>query len=777
MNVAFYQGKTISLSTYERELWQALYLASLNNKVTCIHCHMPVQLQLSILEPPTFKHSQLTDQCLEAANEMEKRLQQPEHDTTQVANGFQLPKSRTISHQHKNRPSHVWKKPEYVEAIPPFQAIQHTTNGNLSGYRKELYQRGIHFDESQWEAVTTTEGPVMILAGAGSGKTRVLTARAAYMLTELHYSPKKLIMVTFTAKAAKEMKERMATYPKMNQSLLNQLMIGTFHRIFYKILLHHEPKRWASSLLLNMDWQRQAILKSAGREIDIDEKDFAYDQALTQISLWKNHMLTPELVKTTNSWEEKILYLYKRYEAIKKENQSFDFDDMLLGAYDLFKKHPDILSRYQRRFTYVSVDEFQDTNKIQYELITMLTKSNNLCIVGDDDQSIYAFRGSDPSFMLHFDQAYPHLKKVLLNQNYRSSHEIVSTAHNIITSNRTRFQKQLIAQQHSEQLPLMFYPFNQEEEATMIVQDIKQKVQKGHQPNDFAILFRTNTAARALIERFIQSSIPFQLEMDGESFYKRRTVRKVLAYLRLAFDENDTKALTDLVGALFLKQEVTQEVKSLSITEDCSFIDALAKVNGIQPFQQRKLRALPAKFDELRRLQPYEAIVFIEREMGLADYVKKQGNEGNKMDRGSDDIKDLKEVAKLHESIEGFLQYIDHMTAKFEEFRLQRSATNAVQLLTIHRSKGLEFKHVYLIEAVEGGIPHDYALEALRDGDKQPLEEERRLMYVAITRAIDTLSISIPSKRRGKQVQRSRFVREMNQLSTRKLTHRGGTST
>ncbi|WP_269431662.1 3'-5' exonuclease [Bacillus sp. JCM 19034] len=249
----------------------------------------------------------------------------------------------------------------------------------------------------------------------------------------------------------------------------------------------------------------------------------------------------------------------------------------------------------------------------------------------------------------------------------------------------------------------------------------------------------------------------------------------MLAYFRLALDENNTKALEDLVSALFLKQQAIGDVKAISITEDCSLVHALAKLSGLQPFQQRKLQSLPTKFKQLKHLTPSKAIDFLEREMGLADYVKKQGNEGNKMERGSDDVKDLKEIAKQHETLPDFLQYIDHMTAKYDEIRSQPTLPNAVQLLTIHRSKGLEFEHVYIIGAVEGGIPHDYALEALREGDKQPLEEERRLMYVAVTRAIKSISISIPTKRRGKQVQRSRFVREMNQLATKKVI--GGVTT
>ncbi|MBP3949499.1 ATP-dependent helicase [Bacillus suaedae] len=775
MQVAYYQENVISLSTFEREKWQQLYNASIRQQVTCIHCQSPMRFQISICEPPTFIHTRATEECIHTAKVMEtklsNKLNEAEIEINNI-NGFNLPVKKTITDSQSEHEGH-WKEPENARALPTFNKT-HSSTHSWTGYRQTLADSGILLDDAQWSAVTTTEGPLLILAGAGSGKTRVLTTRTAYMLTELHYAPKEFILVTFTAKAAKEMKERMAIYPGIDASILRQLMIGTFHSIFYKILLHHDPQTWAPSSLLKMDWQRQAMIKEAGREITLDEKEFAFDQALTQISWWKNHLLSPEQVEATSPWEEKVSYLYKRYEEMRKSKGMFDFDDMLLGVYDLFLEQPQILQRYQKRFSYVSVDEFQDTNKVQYELLTMLTKSKNICVVGDDDQSIYAFRGSDPTYILNFNRAYPNAKTVILDQNYRSNHEIVSVANNVIATNRTRFQKELVAQRSTTNVPFLFFPYDEEEEATMIVTDMKQKIEKGSKPSDFAILFRTNTSARALVERLIESTLPFQLEIDGESFYRRKAVRKVLSYMKLSINPDDTEAIKELIGALFLKQQVVQEVKALSIINDCTLVEALPLIQGLQPFQLKKLQSLPGKFKELIKQSPLDAINFIEQEMGFADYVKKQGNEGNKMERGSDDVRDLKVVANLHETIVGFLDYINHMIAKYDEHRTQKTTDEAIQLLTIHRSKGLEYNHVYIVGAVEGGLPHDYALDAWREGNDKPLEEERRLMYVAMTRAIDTLAISIPSRRKGKKAIRSRFARELNRLAaSTKSTVRG----
>ncbi|TWI53275.1 ATP-dependent helicase [Halalkalibacter nanhaiisediminis] len=771
MQVAYYQDKLIHLPTCERDKWQQLYMASMRQEVTCIHCHTPLRMEIGIHAPAQFSHSQMTQECQTVASLMESKLQikeQADENQNHSNNdsSIHLPKRRAISDSSVSE-DRIWKEPETIKAIPTFHDKQtHENSKDLSGYRLTLKEKGIYLDDNQWSAVTTTEGPLLILAGAGSGKTRVLTTRTAYMLSELDYSPKEMILVTFTAKAAKEMKDRMRIYPGLDPAILQQLVVGTFHSIFYKMLLHHEPERWDAANLLKLEWQRQAMLKEAGREIDLDEKDFAFDQALTQISWWKNHLLSPEQVKAKDIWEERVSYLYKRYEQMRQAKRLFDFDDMLLGTHRLLSENPRLLKRYQQRFSYVSVDEFQDINKVQVELITMLTEpTKNLCVVGDDDQSIYAFRGSDPSYILSFKERYKNTKVVVLDENYRSNHEITSSANNVITTNRTRFQKTLRAQTSIDQAPLLFYPYDEEEEATMIVTDVKKQLENGAYPREFAVLFRTNSSARALLERFISSSIPFQLDADGESFYRRKSVRKILAYLRLAMNPDDSQAMSDLVGALFLKQHVIQDIKATSIMEDCTLVEALPHIPGLQAFQTKKLASLPEKFNQLKTMSPVEAISFIESSMGFNDYVKKQGNEGNKMERGSDDVRDLKVAANLHTSIHAFLEHTEHMVAKYDELRKQRGNIEAVQLMTIHRAKGLEFKHVYIIGAAEGGLPHDYALDAWREGDDKPLEEERRLMYVAMTRAEESLKVSTPMMRRGKKAFRSRFVREMQRFA------------
>ncbi|ANB61758.1 UvrD-helicase domain-containing protein [Anoxybacteroides amylolyticum] len=722
MERALYKGKPIHLSVLAREKYEAVYELSLRGKIVCMHCGEPLKLYLGIQKTPHFYHNEPT------------------------ACSFSLTNKRQ------------WNMPIAYEPPVPFQQKKRTKTYEATGYLRILSEAGVSLDDAQLQAVTTTEGPLLVLAGAGSGKTRVLTARTAYMIAEKGISPSSMMLVTFTTKAAQEMKERLLTYPAMHPTAISQLVSGTFHSIFYRMVSHTDRERWHTSRLLKWDWQREQLIKEAGREIGLDERQFAYDQALQQISYWKNTRTDVDDLHPTEQWKAQTVYLYKRYEEMKQAQRLFDFDDMLIGCYDMLLERPALLTRYQERFRYFLIDEFQDINQVQYDIINLLcAHTRNLCVVGDDDQAIYSFRGSDPSFILKFDKNYPETKIITLTENYRSSHSIVSLANTVISRNRSRQKKQMNAQFSADELPLFFFPYDEEEEATMVVEDIKERLENGANPVDFAILYRTNTASRAIFERLVQSKLPFMLASDSESFYERRFVRYLLAYLRLSINPNDEKAMNDLLVSLFLKQTILQELKALSILEDCSLVKALAKLTNIQPFQRKKLKEIVPLFKQLAKLKPLEAIELVETEMGFSEFLKKRGNDGNIIERGADDIRDVKVAAKKFKTVPAFLRHIDDMT---ESAKHVNKHEQAIQLSTIHRAKGLEYKYVYILGAVEGSIPHDYALEAYRNGDILPLEEERRLLYVAITRARYGVFFSVPSQRRLKAAAPSRFLKE-----------------
>lgn len=764
MKLANFSERTIDLDQIPREEYQTIYEASRKSQLTCMHCEQELRLYLAIHEQPHFIHvidNHNPQHCLDYVDQQSRKPEVPikEESSTEIG-GFQLPKSRSIETTTKEKVS--WKSPKVLSTIPLFKLESKKDFMVNDSYFQVLQSNHIYLDLKQWNAVKLIKGPLLVFAGAGSGKTRVLTARTAYMIHEKKIDPKTIMLVTFTTKAAQEIKDRLHTYPGITRRELNSLVTGTFHSIFYRILTHHDRENWKSDSLLKWEWQREKIIKQAGQELDLDEKTFAYDQALQQISFWKNAMVHPDKIAAKNQWDERTIYLYKRYEEIKKQKNCFDFDDMLYGCFQLLSQDRQLLTKYQKRFDYFLIDEFQDINKVQYEIMKLLSEqSQNICVVGDDDQSIYAFRGSDPSYLLQFERDFPTSKTVILDENYRSSHAIISVANQVIQQNVNRKNKKMAAQFNSDIYPILFFPHDEEEEATMIVNDVKEQIQNGANPNDFAILFRTHSASRALFERLSESHLPFRLEQDADSFYNRKMVRSLLSYIRLSIKPDDTEAMKDLLSALFIKQSALRDLKAFTILEDCSLLEALPKLENIQAFQRKKLEKAVPLFSRLKHLSPLSAITMIEQEMGFQDFLKKNGNEGNTIEKGSDEIRDLKVVAKKFSTISELLDHADHMIAMNKEMkRISKDHEHAIQLLTIHRAKGLEFEHVYVLGTVDGGLPHDYALDAHRNGDTDPLEEERRLLYVAMTRAKQTLKISVPEKRRGRTAIPSRFLKK-----------------
>ncbi|MGM0874660.1 MAG: UvrD-helicase domain-containing protein [Bacillota bacterium] len=748
----------ISLSSLPHEDYQRIYETSLKDEITCKCCGKPVKLYMGLNKPPYFYHTgkeenqMCSDKVTDPPIEPISSQQLVSENEYSEQNGFRIPKSRSIATIEKPKVTE-WRQPKVLKGRTPFTLKIKTPSSLL----------GIPLDVEQKEAVITIDGPLLILAGAGSGKTRVLTTRALYMMEEKSIDPKSMMLVTFTAKAAREMHERLKTHTKLTSNQLSQLVIGTFHSIFYKMLIHNNREKWDGQHLLKWEWQKESYLKQACRELAIDEKDFPFDQAIQQIGYWKNTMKAPRDILPTDDWEETALSLYKYYEEQKQERGQFDFDDMLVKCYEMLRENPILLEAYQKRFLYFLIDEFQDINPVQYKLIKLLSNhTNNICGVGDDDQTIYSFRGSQPSFILDFKQEYPEATIITLTSNYRSDHHIVSSANEVISKNKQRLSKKMYAQFQTEQFPICFFPYDEEEEATLIVNDIKEKIEAGARPDEFAILYRTHTGGRAVFERFVQSSIPFVIEKEQSSFYERKIVRGVLAYLRLSVDSDDTSALTELIRALFLKQSVLNDVKALSILHDCSLVDALLFLNGLPTFQMAKLKKIIPRISSLKNQKPVAALQIIEKELGFTDYLKKQGNEGNAMDKGSDALNDLRVVARKFSTVVDFLQHTDHMTLTQKALKGRKnSSETGVQLMTIHRSKGLEFKHVYIVGAVDGSLPHDFSLESARKGNYEFLEEERRLLYVAMTRAKEHLLISAPNNRRGRKAAPSRFLKSL----------------
>jgi DNA helicase II / ATP-dependent DNA helicase PcrA len=752
MKTAMHQNQRIVLDQVAREQYQLLYLQGKNGELFCPVCNEKVRLFLGILEKPYFYHIKSPEHsCLEPViEEMEPIMVE--------RNGFRIPQGRTISETTKS--TSTFRPAKTIECSLPFNKTDGVNHFEQDSYLRELAANGVILDKSQAAAVVESEGSLLVLAGAGSGKTRVLTARTAYMLNVKKIDPRTIMLVTFTSKAAGEMKNRLTTYPHINKGQITNLVTGTFHSIFYRILMFHQGRDWSGERLLKKEWQREKILKEAGKEIDLSEKEFAYDLALQQIGFWKNSLLFPDEVKPLTDWEEKAAFLYKKYEEYKAQKGLFDFDDMLIGCYQLLSNTPTLLELYQNRFHYFLIDEFQDINKVQYELIKLLSgKHKNVCAVGDDDQAIYSFRGSDPSYLLEFEKDFPYSKLVSLEQNYRSSHEIVSAANEMIAKNKVRRVKKMKAQFESSTSPVLFFPFDEEEEATMIVTDIQEKIVQGAKPSDFAILYRTNAGSRAVFERLASSNLPFKIDLDSEAFYERHIVKSVLSFLKISLDEDDNQAIANILPSLFLSQTALKDIKAESILKDCTYLEALSHLKTKHAFQEKKLKNAVHHIRALKFASPLKSIENIEKDLGFLDFLKKRGNESSQQDKGSDDLKDLKVAAKSFTSIQTFLSHAEHMSAMNKEIKnLSKHFPDAISLSTIHRAKGLEYKNVYIIGAVDGSLPHDYALDSSRNGEFAALEEERRLFYVAMTRAKHQLLISVPQNRRGKKANPSRFL-------------------
>ena len=683
-----------------------------------------------------------------------------EEDESISLGSFRLPKKRSIHTAEAGGRSAAEppKPPLFRKRLKPKKATPHLA---------EKRDEPLH--PQQREAVLATDGPLLILAGAGSGKTRVMTARTSHLIREHGLSPRQIMVVTFTTKAADEIKQRLARQLPAGQA--RELVTGTFHSIFYRMLLYHQPDRWDQQRLLKKDWQKWRLLRESGvmnAHIDIGpRKESEVLDALAVISRWKNEYLLPDaaaLREATDDSERLAQQLYPLYEEAKSRAGWFDFDDMLIGCYELLRQNEEVLRRYQERITHVMIDEFQDINRIQYETVKLLAApQNNLCVIGDDDQSIYGFRGSDPQYILGFTQDFPEARTITLEVNYRSRSSIVGLGFSLIGHNRSRWQKECLSYHAEEGDTYLFEPDDEEEQAARIVDEIRHRLGEGTPPGECAILYRTHESARPILEQLSEAGIPFHYSQEEDSFYQRQTVRWVLSYLRLALDPDDHASLKEILPTLYISQEMWNAVRSQAIIEDVPILHVLPKLPQWKAFQRKQLQTAADVLTAAASCPPAQALELIYEDCRLRDYLKKRAKErDDSRDSSADELQQLLSAAKRHETVAGFLQYIDQMARQEKEWRHQQPLPGeGVQVLSIHRAKGLEFDHVFLPDLVEGSLPHEYALDALRKGNQAALEEERRLLYVAITRARHSLCVGIPRERFGRRTRHSRFISEM----------------
>jgi DNA helicase-2/ATP-dependent DNA helicase PcrA len=629
-------------------------------------------------------------------------------------------------------------------------------------------------NSAQREAVQLIEGPVLVLAGPGSGKTRVLTQRVAYLVKECGCEPYRILAVTFTNKAAREMKERLH---HLLGERLKQLTIGTFHATCVRILRREARHLGIPSSFVIYDVADQlSLIRQALKDLDLDDKTYRPQAIQAAISRAKGELIGPDEYRPQTYWQEVASRVYQRYQKLLAANSALDFDDLLMAAARLLREHEEVLSKYQRRYRYILVDEFQDTNMAQYEWLKLLSgKHRNLFVVGDEDQSIYRFRGADFRNIQRFRNDYPEAGVVLLERNYRSTQTILDAAKSVIALNVHRTPKELYTDQGQGLAITVFEAYNEQEEGQYVVDEIQRLVaQELCRPSDCAVMYRTNAQSRPIEDAFVRWGIPYKL-VGATRFYKRREIKDVLAYLRLIHNPYDNVSLARVInlpprgiGSKTMAQlEKWAGEMGVAVYDALRMIGEGDRTEGAEvPLSSRARKVLLGFATLLERLiaargklDLLELLDLVLARTGYADYVQDGTEEGR--DRWAN-IMELRTVAK---------EYLDlpaetALTTFLEEVALVSDVDNldeqveAPTLLTLHMAKGLEFPVVFMVGMEEGIFPHNRSMD-----DPDQMEEERRLCYVGITRAKERLYLIHAFRRtlfgQSELGQPSRFIKDI----------------
>ena len=604
------------------------------------------------------------------------------------------------------------------------------------------------FNQAQKKAVTHGKGPCLVLAGPGSGKTLTIVNRIKYLIEEYKVRPEEILVVTFTRFAAAEMKSRLCTL--MGRKDL-PVTSGTFHGIYYGIL------KWAYRMgqqnILSEEEKYQILRAAVSREkMEIfDEEDFIQDLA-AEIGRIKNNRIDPDEFVSEKCSADAFRNIYREYERQRKKLKKIDFDDMLVLCYELFASRPDVLAQWQKKFQYILIDEFQDINRIQYDVIRMLAKpEDNLFVVGDDDQAIYGFRGADSSLMFRFRKDYPGAEQILLGMNYRSTANIVRNSLKVIGHNEKRFEKDLRAERDNGACLHVQEVRDPNEEAQYILDEIEKRTEAGVRPEDIAVLFRIHTDARPVVEALLERRISFQMKEHLPNLYNHFIAKDIQAYFRMALGERKRQDFLQVMNRP--KRYIGRD----SIAGSAVSFEEMRKFYCDKEWMMNRIDQFEWDVKMLRKMAPYAAIQYIRKRIGYDDFLKDYAltHNVNKADL-FEVLSEIEEAAKPYASLEEWFGHVQEYTEALRLKERQRSLKqDGVRLMTIHAAKGLEFDTVFLIEANEGRIPYKKAKT------EQETEEERRLFYVAMTRAKEVLKICYVKTKNGKETSPSRFVEEL----------------
>ncbi|MDR1209615.1 MAG: UvrD-helicase domain-containing protein [Clostridiales bacterium] len=604
----------------------------------------------------------------------------------------------------------------------------------------------------QREAAETTDGAVLILAGAGSGKTRVITHRAAQLI-KLGVSPFNILCITFTNKAAREMKERVEALTPSG----SQIWVSTFHSLCVRILRREIAKiGYDKSFTIYDADDSERLMKRTLKELNVSDKLFPPRSVMSAVSALKDELVPPQVYEkraALNAREGVVARVYALYQKRLQENNALDFDDLIFKTVELFLSRPDALNAHQERFRYIMVDEYQDTNTAQYTLVRLLSKKyGNLCVVGDDDQSIYAWRGANIRNILDFEKDYPDAKIVKLEQNYRSTRTILSAANAVISRNASRKDKRLWSEGGAGQPVVVWQGSNEREEAEYVADTIeKHRRQQDWRFADFAVLYRTNSQSRAIEDGFVRRGVPYRV-YGGTRFYDRKEIRDVAAYLRAVYNPADSVSLRRIINTprRGIGDASLERVEEYAAESGVPLIDALADAGRIlgSPAKASKILAFVAMMDRLRDLSNELSVSdFIRHLLGMTGYAAEL--EAQNTDEARDRLDNIDEF--IGKAVE-FERSADTplLSAFLEEVALvadidaYEAGADAVSLMTLHSAKGLEFPAVFITGFEDGLFP---SYRAQTSGDVKDLEEERRLCYVGITRAKSELYLTMAVER------------------------------
>ncbi len=629
-------------------------------------------------------------------------------------------------------------------------------------------------NEPQRKAVITTQGPVLILAGPGSGKTRVITHRIAYLVRHEEVSPWHILAVTFTNKAAKEMRERLEKLVGINES--KEMMIGTFHAICARVLRieadYLAPQGLNRSFVILDASDQATLIKRAIKEMNLDEKQYKPANMQALISRAKNDMQNPDQMaeRAAKYTEEVAARIYKAYQKLMRANNSVDFDDLLLLTEQLWRREPDVLRKYQRRWPYIHVDEFQDCNLPQYKLIRLLGLGStsderpeglgNVCVVGDDDQMIYTWRGASSENVLRFERDFPQAQVILLEQNYRSTQTILDAAQNVVRRNRSRKEKSLWTALGQGEKIIVHEAWDEEEEGLFAGHEIQRLLARGEvkQRGDIAVMYRTNAQSRALEEQFLRLNIPYKV-IGSRKFYERKEIKDMLAYLRLLVNPYDDLSLQRIINVPNRKigPKTLGELQRWADEQHITLYDAVQRVEE-HPTLGKAAKLSLSAFAQLQidfrsaldELHLPELVDRIAERSGLGPDLREQADGEERWSN----VLELRRVAgdyseiETHTALELFLENValvggaDTVQTGEDGTLMQEENRDAVTLITLHAAKGLEYPVVFIVGMDEGSLPHS------RSVDKpEQLEEERRLAYVGFTRAMRRLYLLRATRR------------------------------